>query len=103
MTVSPAITSLAPASLPEYELELFVAGDSPKSARAFANIQRICEQFLVGRHTLAVVDVSLHPERASQEGLIGLPSLIKRRPGLVRQLVGDLSDQVRVLRVLGLN
>ncbi len=103
MSVIPFLTSADRLSAVEYELELFVAGESSKSRRALTNLQRICAEFLAGRYTLAVVDVHKHPERASEEDLIGIPSLIKKQPGLVRQLVGDLSDQVRVLRVLGLS
>ncbi|UPL47747.1 circadian clock KaiB family protein [Hymenobacter sublimis] len=86
----------------EYELHLFVVGSTAKSLRALANIQRICAQYLSGRHTLDVVDLNEHPERAGQESLLGIPCLVKKRPGLVRQLVGDLSDQERVLKALSL-
>jgi len=85
-----------------YELYLFIAGDSPKSRQALANIQRLTENHLAGRYTLTVVDIQQHPERAQQEGLIGVPMLLKKSPGLVRRLVGDLSDQERVLKALGL-
>jgi len=85
-----------------YELYLFVAGDSPKSARALANIQQIAARHLAGQYTLEVIDVQQHPEQAQQEGLIGVPMLLKKSPGLVRRLVGDLSDQERVLKALGI-
>ena len=87
---------------PEYDLYLFVAGTSPKSLAAQRNIQEICAQHLGGRYSLQVVDAQQHPEWAMQEELLGLPCLIKKRPGLVRRLVGDLSDRPRVLRALGL-
>ncbi|OUJ75938.1 circadian clock KaiB family protein [Hymenobacter crusticola] len=87
---------------PEYELELFLAGNSPKSTQALQNIRTICEQYLPGRHTLVVVDLYQQPERASQEEILGVPMLLKKRPGLVRRLVGDFSDHERVLKALGL-
>jgi circadian clock protein KaiB len=86
----------------EYELALFVASDSPRGARALRNLQALCAQYLAGRYTLAVVDLQQDPARAEADGVIGLPMLLKRRPGLVRRLVGDLSDRDRVLKVLGL-
>jgi len=87
---------------PEYELELFLAGDTPKSTQALRNLRALCEQHLPGRYTLLVVDLHQQPERAGQEQIIGVPMLLKKRPGLVRRLVGDLSNQERVLKALGL-
>jgi circadian clock protein KaiB len=87
----------------EYDLVLFIVGTSPRSATALKNIQEICTQHLAGRHTLAVVDVERQPERAVEEDLLGLPCLIKKRPGLVRRMVGDLSDRNRALALLGLS
>jgi circadian clock protein KaiB len=93
-----------PPPLPEseYDLYLFVAGDNLKSLAAQRNIQEICAHYLLGRYSLQVIDVQRHPERAMQEELLGLPCLIKKRPGLVRRLVGDLSDRPRVLKALGI-
>jgi circadian clock protein KaiB len=88
---------------PEYELYLFVAGANVKSLAAQRNIQAICGQYLSGRYSLQIIDVQQHPEQAVQEELLGLPCLVKKRPGLVRRLVGDLSDRPRVLKALGLS
>jgi circadian clock protein KaiB len=87
---------------PEYDLHLFVVGNTPKSAAALRNIQAICERYLSNRYSLTVIDVQQHPAKAVEEGLLGLPCLIKKRPGLVRRLVGDLSDHERVLRALSI-
>jgi circadian clock protein KaiB len=87
---------------PEYDLHLFVVGNTPKSAAALRNIQAICEHYLSGRYSLTVVDVQQHPAQAVEEGLLGLPCLVKKRPGLVRRLVGDLSDRERVLKALSI-
>jgi circadian clock protein KaiB len=89
-------------SEPEYDLCLFVAGTTTKSLAAQRNIQEICNQYLSGRYSLQVIDAQQYPELAMQEELLGLPCLIKKRPGLVRRLVGDLSDRPRVLKALGL-
>ena len=86
----------------EYELQLFVAGASPRAEAALRNIQGICERHLLGRHTLTVVDIQQNPARAYEENILGVPCLVKKRPGLIRRLVGDLTDADRVLKVLGL-
>jgi circadian clock protein KaiB len=87
----------------EYLLHLYITGATPNSMRAVSNIKEICEQHLRGRYELLIVDIYQQPELAQQEDLIGVPTLIKRRPGLVRRLVGDLSDRPRVLAALGLS
>ena len=88
---------------PEYSLHLFITGATPNSARAVRNIKAICEQYLKGRYELLIVDIHQQPELAQREDLIGVPTLIKRSPGLVRRLVGDLSDHERVLKALGIS
>ncbi|MDQ2792875.1 MAG: circadian clock KaiB family protein [Bacteroidota bacterium] len=91
----------APAA-PEYVLHLYITGATPNSTRAVHNIKGICEEYLKGRYELLIVDIYQQPELAQQEDLIGVPTLIKRSPGLVRRLVGDLSDRERVLKALGI-
>ena len=92
-----------PASaVPEYVLHLYITGATPNSTRAVRNIKDICEEYLKGRYELLIVDVYQQPELAQQEDLIGVPTLIKRSPGLVRRLVGDLSDRERVIKALGI-
>ena len=88
---------------PEYVLHLYITGATPNSTRAVRNIKDICEQYLKGRYELLIVDVFQQPDLAQREDLIGVPTLIKRSPGLVRRLVGDLSDRERVLKALGIN
>ena len=87
---------------PEYVLHLYITGATPNSTRAVHNIKAICEELLKGRYELLIVDIYQQPELAQQEDLIGVPTLIKRSPGLVRRLVGDLSDRGRVLKALGI-
>ncbi|GAB3851716.1 circadian clock protein KaiB [Hymenobacter terrigena] len=88
---------------PEYVLHLYITGATPNSTRAVRNIKDICELHLKGRYELLIVDVFQQPDLAEREDLIGVPTLIKRSPGLVRRLVGDLSDRERVLKALGIN
>ncbi|KAA9332093.1 circadian clock protein KaiB [Hymenobacter busanensis] len=92
----------SPGKPPEYVLHLYITGVTPNSTRAVRNIKDICEQYLPGRYELLIVDIYQQPEKAQDEDLIGMPVLIKRSPGLVRRLVGDLSDRQRVLAALGL-
>ncbi|HEX8506047.1 MAG TPA: circadian clock KaiB family protein [Hymenobacter sp.] len=86
---------------PEYLLHLYITGATHNSTRAVRNIKDICEQYLKGRYELLIVDVYQQPELAQEQDLIGVPTLVKLRPGLVRRLVGDLSDRERVLKALG--
>ncbi len=87
---------------PEYLLHLYITGVTPNSARAVRNMKDICEQYLKGRYELLIIDVYQQPELAQEKNLIGVPTLIKLRPGLVRRMVGDFSDRERVLKALGL-
>jgi circadian clock protein KaiB len=94
---------LQPPPLTDYDLYLFISGNHSRSIAARENIQRICQQHLAGRYTLTVIDAREHPEKAIEEEILGLPCLIKKRPGLVCRLVGDLSNTERVLAALSLN
>jgi len=85
-----------------YELHLYVVGVAPRSENARRNLESICQQYLAGRYTLTIVDLHQQPEKAGEDEILGVPCLVKKRPGLVRRLVGDLSDRDRVLKVLGL-
>lgn len=88
---------------PDYVFHLYVAGASPNSSRAIANLREICELHLKGRYSLEVIDVYQQAELAIRESLVALPVLIKRLPFPERKFVGDLSDRSRVLRGLGLS
>jgi circadian clock protein KaiB len=85
-----------------YVLRLFIAGSTPQSARAVANITRICADYLEGNYELTVVDLYQQPQEAQSEQIIAAPTLAKLAPLPRRRLIGDLSDTDRVLQVLGL-
>ncbi len=85
-----------------YELTLFIAGTTPLSARALANVVAICEEQLAGRYDLTVVDVYQEPQRAAESQIVAIPTLLKRKPLPLRRLIGDLSDRDAVLRGLEL-
>lgn len=96
------MAAAAAAGSDRFELRLYVAGPSPRSQRAVANLRRICDRFLSGRHDLEVVDIFQQTEMAKEADIIGAPTLIKSLPLPLRRLVGDLSDEQRVLAALGL-
>jgi circadian clock protein KaiB len=84
-----------------YVLRLYVTGATSRSARAIANIRKICELHLEGRHDLEVVDIAEHPTLAEGEQIVAAPTLIKKLPLPLRRFIGDMSQTERIL--LGLN
>lgn len=86
-----------------FVLRLYVAGTSPNSMRAITNLKGICDNHLKANYDLEIVDVYQQIEKASEDQLIALPLLVKRSPGLVRRLIGDMSDEKKVLKGLGIN
>lgn len=84
-------------SKPRHGLRLYVAGMTPRSARAIANIKEICEQHLKGLYDLEVIDLYQQPVLAKRDQIIAVPTLIKKLPPPLRRLIGDLSDRERVL------
>ena len=82
---------------PRYELRLYVAGMTPRSTRAIANIRDLCGEHLKGRYDLQVIDLYQQPALAEGEQIIALPTLIKKLPQPLRRIIGDLSDRERVL------
>ena len=86
----------------QYDLCLYVTGMTPRSLRAIENVRTFCKRHLEGRHTLRIFDLYQQPSLAREEQLIAAPTLVKRTPLPQRRLVGDLSDQERVLAGLGL-
>jgi circadian clock protein KaiB len=82
---------------PRYELRLYVAGMTRRSARAIANIKEICEEHLKGRFALEVIDIYQQPLLAEGDQIIAVPTLLKKLPPPLRRLIGDLSDRERVL------
>ena len=89
--------SLAKPGRPQYELRLYVAGMTPRSTRAIANIKEICEEHLKGRYALQVIDLYQQPVLAAEDQIIALPTLIRKLPMPLRRLIGDLSNSERVL------
>ena len=80
-----------------FVLRLYVAGTSARSARAIANAKQICDEHLAGRYELEVIDIFQQPERAKDDQILAVPTLIKRLPAPLKRFIGDLSDREVVL------
>ncbi len=85
-----------------YSFVLFIAGDSLRSTQAEQNLRRMAEARLGGQYDIAVVDVTLDPERAELERILTTPTVLKSRPGPPRKVTGDLSDMDKVMLALAL-
>jgi circadian clock protein KaiB len=85
------------AAVADYDLVLFISGASDRSRLALANIKTIVNEHLDGRYRLSVVDLYQQPERAREHEIIAVPTLVKRLPQPLRRLIGDLSDEDRVM------
>jgi circadian clock protein KaiB len=84
-------------------LRMYVAGETPKAQEAIATLKRICETRLHGNYAIEVVDLAVQPERARDDQIVALPTLVRRSPLPVRQVIGDLSCETKVLTGLGLD
>lgn len=85
----------APSS--EYDLRLYVAGQTPRSTAALINLKRICEEHLAGRYRIEVVDLMKTPQLARDHQILAVPTLVRQLPEPLRRIVGDLSDTERAL------
>ena len=81
---------------PRWSLTLYVSGASPRSAQALEAVRRLCDEELAGQIELEVVDVTDEPALAGRDGIVAVPTLVKRLPAPPRQLVGDLADVDRL-------
>ena len=85
-----------------YVLRLYVAGTTPRSARAVVNVRRICDEHLAGQYDLEVIDVLRHPEKAVEGQVLAAPTLVKHLPLPIRRFIGDMSKTERLLAGLGI-
>lgn len=86
----------------KYVLRLYITGMTPNSKKAVENVKTICEQYLKGRYELEVIDIYQQPSLAQGEQIIAVPTLIKKLPGPLRRLIGDMSNTEKVLMGLDL-
>ena len=80
-----------------YELRLYVAGQTAKSLTALANLKRICETHLNGRYRIEVIDLVKNPQLAAGDQILALPTLVRSLPEPIKKIIGDLSNEERVL------
>lgn len=76
---------------------MYVAGQSPKSLTAFANLKKICEEHLKGQYSIEVIDLTVNPQLAKGDQILALPTLIRKIPEPIKRIIGDLSNTERVL------
>ena len=80
-----------------YELRLYVAGHNARSLAAFANLKRICETHLAGQYRIEVIDLTKTPQLAAGDQILAVPTLVRRLPEPIKKIIGDLSNEERVL------
>ena len=80
-------------ALDVWDLRLYVAGPSPKSLVAFANLKKLCEAHLAGRYKIEVVDLLQHPQLAAGDQIVAIPTLVRKLPEPLRKIVGDAGYQ----------
>ena len=80
-----------------YNLRLYVAGQTPKSVAAIANLKRLCETHLPGRYTIEVIDLMKDPALAQRDQIVAIPTLIRHLPEPLKRIIGDLSNAEKVL------
>ena len=87
----------AKAKSDKWILRLYVAGQTPKSITAFNNLKLICEEQLMGKYKIEVIDLLKNPQLARDNQILAVPTLVRKLPIPVRRIIGDLSDKQRVL------
>ena len=80
-----------------YRLRLYVAGQTPKSLTALANLKRVCEQHLAGRYEIEIIDLMQNPRLAAGDQILAIPTLVRRLPSPLKRIIGDLSNTEKVL------
>ena len=93
----------APLAKKEYkwELRLYIAGNTPKSVKALSNLKKYCEEHLKDQYKIEVIDLLVQPQLAAGDQILAVPTLVRKVPVPIRKIIGDLSDEEKVL--VGLN
>jgi circadian clock protein KaiB len=94
---SPADSETNPTTAAQWLLRLYVAGKTPKSIAAFTNLKRICETHLQGQYVIELIDLVVNPALARGDQIVAVPSLVRQLPHPVKQIIGDLANEERVL------
>jgi circadian clock protein KaiB len=85
----------------EWQLLLYIAGQTPKSIKALQNIKKYAEQHLKGKYSIEIIDLLVNPQLAEGDQILAVPTLVRKFPEPIRKIIGDLSNEERVL--VGLN
>ena len=85
----------------KWELRLYIAGNTPKSMLALTNLKKYCEEHLKDQYKIEVIDLLVHPQLAAGDQILAIPTLVRKVPVPIRKIIGDLSNEEKVL--VGLN
>ncbi len=91
------VSSTANVEKERWELRLYIAGQTPKSLAAIANLKQLCEEYLAGRYQIELIDLIQNPQLAAGDQIVAIPTLVRRLPEPLRRIVGDLSNTERTL------
>ncbi|MEG4850994.1 circadian clock KaiB family protein [Microcoleus sp. B5-D4] len=80
-----------------WQMRLYVAGQTPKSLVAFANLKKICEEYLQGQYNIEIIDLSQQPQLAIEHSIVAIPTLVRQLPEPIKKIIGDLSNTEKVL------
>ena len=100
-TVTNPEVNIEPMNEEKWELRLYVAGKTAKSVTALNNLNKLCEEHLKGKYKIEVIDLLVHPQLAEGDQIFAIPTLVKKVPEPIRKIIGDLSNEEKVL--VGLN
>ena len=87
----------APAALAEWDLCLYVLGESPRSVAAIDNLRKLCEEYMAGNYRIEVIDLLKKPLLSREHQIVAIPTLVRKLPVPIRRIVGDLSDTAHTL------
>jgi len=96
-TLKAAKSKPLPVEDDKWNLRLYVAGQSPKSVRAFENLKKMCEEHLAGKYTIEIIDLLKNPQLAAGDQIIAIPTLVRHLPVPIKAIIGDLSNVERTL------
>ncbi|KQW35958.1 circadian clock KaiB family protein [Rhizobacter sp. Root404] len=96
-TTTPKTRKGATPGRPEWQLKLYVAGSTARSMAALENLKRLCETHLAGRYSIEVIDLLVNPKLAAGDQILAVPTLVRKFPEPLRKIIGDLSNEERVL------
>src|SRR4051794_32994753 len=81
----------------KWELRLYIAGNTPKSITALNNLKKYCEEHLKDQYRIEVIDLLIHPQLAAGDQILAIPTLVRKVPVPIRKIIGDLSNEEKVL------